>query len=177
MKLKHYDGQGYARFVTFCTHRKIPVLTNDLFRQAVLDAIQEVQTTTGFQLLAYVIMPEHIHLVLVPQDKERLGSIIGEIKRLSSKRIHRKLVDEHSMLLSRLTVKRNGSSRFAFWQRRCYDHNCRTPVSVWQKVCYCHNNPVKRGLVREPGRWRWSSYSWYADDIDLPDRKLRDHSK
>jgi putative transposase len=171
MNLKHYDGQGHARFVTFCTHRKIPLLTNDLLRRTVIDAIREVQASTGFALLAYVIMPEHVHLVLVPSDDEKLGAIIGEIKRQSSKRIHQQLIDEQSQLLPRFSVRRNGVSRFAFWQRRCYDHNCRTPESVWRKVRYCHDNPVKRGLVRDPGRWLWSSYAWYADDIDSLDRK------
>ena len=53
-------------------------------------------------------------------------------------------------------------SNFVFWQRRCYDHNCRSTESVWKKVNYCHNNPVKRGLVSEPDNWIWSSYRYYA---------------
>jgi putative transposase len=72
MKLKHYDNEGHARFVTFCTHRQIPVLTDDAARQAVVDSINDVKSSTGFQLLAYVIMPEHVHLVLVPAEESHL---------------------------------------------------------------------------------------------------------
>ncbi len=52
--------------------------------------------------------------------------------------------------------------------RRGYDHNCRARDTVLEKINYCHNNPVKRGLVSEPGEWRWSSYNWYAGVTDGP---------
>jgi putative transposase len=55
------------------------------------------------------------------------------------------------------------SERFAFWQRRFYDHNCRTEKSVIEKINYCHNNPVRSGLTETPAEWRWSSYRWYNE--------------
>ena len=73
MKLKHYDNEDHARFVTFCTHRQIPVLTDDACRQAVLDSLIEVRSSAGFQLLSYVIMPEHVHMVLIPTEAALLG--------------------------------------------------------------------------------------------------------
>jgi putative transposase len=163
MKLKHYDNEGHARFVTFCTHRKIPVLTDDACRQAVLDSINEVKSSTGFQLLAYVIMPEHLHLVLVPADNTQLGLLTGEIKLLSSKAIHTILLFRSSALLAKLTATRDGTRRFVLWQRRCFDRNCRSEGEVRDAVRYCHDNPVKRGLVGDPARWKWSSYAWYSE--------------
>ncbi|MCX6835141.1 MAG: transposase [candidate division Zixibacteria bacterium] len=163
MKLKHYDNEGHARFVTFCTHHKIPVLADEVYRQAILDSIDEVKSSTGFQLLAYVIMPEHVHLVLAPAEDSSLGHLIGEIKRLSAKAIHALLLARHSTLVERLSATRNGTRRFVLWQRRCYDKNCRSEREVWGAVRYCHNNPVKRGLVSDPARWKWSSYSWYSE--------------
>ena len=50
----------------------------------------------------------------------------------------------------------------------CYDHNCRTLETVLEKINYCHNNPVRAGLVGDPGDWKWSSYGWYQGDIDVP---------
>jgi hypothetical protein len=55
-----------------------------------------------------------------------------------------------------------------FWQKRCYDHNCRSSDVVKEKIIYCHNNPVKKGMVREPGEYRWSSYNWYQGKSDVP---------
>jgi putative transposase len=44
-----------------------------------------------------------------------------------------------------------------FWQKRCYDHNCRTNETVLENIKYCHKNPVTRGLVKDPGDWQWSA--------------------
>jgi putative transposase len=112
-------------------------------------------------------MPEHVHLVMIPAVKMKMGHVIGEIKRLSSKRIHEFLLHGDNNLLPKLTVKRNGVYRFAFWQRRCYDHNIRSEESLSEKVNYCHYNPVKRGLVKDPETWEWSSYRWYQGRKDV----------
>ncbi len=168
MKLKHYDHDERARFVTFCTHRHIPLLTNAAFRAIVAEAISTVKTQSTFTLLAYVIMPEHVHLVIVPAENTKVGPTIGEIKRVSAMEIHKLIPEQDSDLLKRLTVVRNGVRRFALWQRRCYDHNCRSEVSVWEMVKYCHHNPVARKLVPNPEDWRWSSCRWYKGLRDGP---------
>lgn len=167
MKLKHYDHDGRARFITFCTHRKMQLLTDNKFREIIIDSIKEARKSHGFKLLGYVIMPEHIHIVILPAIEVKVGPLIGDIKKASSKKIHRLLQDGGSDLIKRLTVLRNGERRFALWQRRCYDHNCRTEESVLEKINYCHNNPVTRGLVKSPGDWRWSSCRWYQGNTDV----------
>jgi putative transposase len=161
MQLKHYDHDGRARFVTFSTHRRIPILTDRTINDIVVGAIFHVCNTYHLRLLAYVIMPEHVHLVVVPPLTAKLGPIIGEMKFSSAMRIHELLIARQSLLLERLLTVRNGVSKFCLWQRRCYDHNCRTVSSVWEKVNYCHDNPVKRGLVKSAEDWGWSSYSYY----------------
>ena len=168
MKLKHYDHDGRARFVTFVIHRRIPLLTNDPVRQIVADCIDRMRQMYSFRLIAYVIMPEHVHLVISPAEKTLICLLIGEIKRLSARQIHRIFVENEADVLRRLTVVQSGRLRFTLWQRRCYDHNCRTEESVWKKVEYCHYNPVSRGLVREPADWLWSSYRWYQSRRDVP---------
>ena len=158
MTLTHFNHDGRARFVTFSTHRRMPVLTNDRFRKIVVDSIDHTRQEFRFRMIAYVLMPEHVHLVLLPNKDTEVGRLVGEIKRISSKRIHELLSGQRSDLGRVFTVIRDGEQRFAFWKRRCYDHNCRSEESVWQKVNYCHNNPVKRGLVPKPEDWVWSSY-------------------
>jgi len=161
MKLRHFDHDGRARFITFSTYHHLPVLSNALFRGIVVDAIDEGRRTFGFRLLAYVVMPDHVHLVIIPPIDSDVGYLVGEIKRLSARSIHTALKGKESDLSANLVVERGGRRRFALWQRRCYDHNCRTDESVWEKVTYCHNNPVRRGLVDDPAKWCWSSYCWY----------------
>ena len=167
MKLKHFDHDGRARFITFCTHRRMPVLTNSSFQAIVARSIGNTRDKFGYKMIGYVLMPEHVHLVIIPDEGIEIGKIIGEIKRVSSKEIHKCLKLANSALIRKLTVVRNRVERFAFWQRRCYDHNCRTEKSLWEKVNYCHNNPVKRGLVNSPELWKWSSYRWYTGHHDV----------
>jgi len=168
MKLRHYDFDGRARFVTFCTHRRIPLLTNNQFRKIVIASIDQVRAQQPFQLIAYVIMPEHVHLVILPGENVRIGLLVGEMKRISAIEIHQRLIERKSELLPALTITRNGLPRFALWQRRCFDHNCRSEESLQNIVDYCHFNPVKRGLVKEPGNWQWSSYRWYQGIRAVP---------
>ncbi len=164
MKLKHYDHDGCARFVTFGVHRRIPVLTNSVFRRLVIQCIDNIRNEYELRLVSYVIMQEHVHLVLIPPDEVKLGYVIGEIKRISARQIHRHLNNTGSVLTSRFMVNRNGREKFAFWQRRCFDHNCRSEEAMWSRVEYCHKNPVLRGLVARPEDWIWSSYRWYTGD-------------
>jgi len=169
MQLKHFDHDGRARFITFSTHQRLPILSNALFFQIVVESIDEVRKTSGFRLLAYVIMPEHVPLVLVPRIESNIGQVIGEIKRVSARKIHGAIKTGKPALLSKLTITRNAREKFALWERRCYDHNCRTDESIWEKVTYCHANPVKRGLAKHPTDWLWSSSRWY---LGLPDSVL-----
>lgn len=168
MKLKHYDHDGRARFITFGTHKRIPVLTNTPFRKVIIESLDEIRRSNNLYLLGYVIMPEHVHLVVEPPKELKLGPVIGELKRISAKRIHELLHIKNSDLIKRLIVVRNGQQRFALWQRRCFDHNCRSESSVWEKIEYCHKNPVTRGLVRHMEDWTWSSYGWYIGKQDVP---------
>ncbi len=161
MKLKHSDHDGRARFITFCTHKRIPVLTNTSFRKVIVKCLEKVRESYELRLLGYVIMPEHVHLVVVPPKELKLGPVIGELKHISAKRIHELLHAKNGDLIKRLIVTRNGRQQFALWQRRCFDHNCRSDESVWVKIEYCHNNPVTRELVARAEDWPWSSCGWY----------------
>jgi putative transposase len=156
VKLRHYDNLGTARFVTFSCYRRLPALNDCLAKKKLIECIDEVRQRHSFRLLGYVVMPEHVHLVLHPSDGMRLGLVVREIKSLSARRYF---------------AKRSAgppTGKRVFWQLRCYDHNCRTQESTLEKINYCHNNPVKRGLVGSPGEWYWSSYNWYKGMPDVP---------
>jgi putative transposase len=113
-------------------------------------------------------MPEHVHLVLWLPDTVQLGVVIGQLKSLSARRMLPILQSQRRIPLDRLKVSRNGKTYLTFWQKRCYDHNCRSVEFVREKIEYCHKNPVTRGLVNDPSEWRWSSFNWYAGCNDVP---------
>ncbi len=154
-RLRHYDDLGTARFVTFCCYRMGEYLLDSLSRELLVKYLREARTKHLFKLMAYVIMPEHVHLVMWPPDGMKLGLVIGEIKS--------KMAREYFAF----TMPDIQGTR-VFWQKRCYDHNCRTPETVREKIEYCHNNSVRRGLVQEPGDFEWSSYNWYQGMRNVP---------
>jgi len=114
-----------------------------------LEELDRARTNYGFSILGYVITPEHVHLVIYPPDGMPLGLVVREMKSRSAKQ-----------LFARERRAKESTQR-VFWQKRCYDHNCRTRESTFEKITYCHNNPVRRGLVSDPGEWRWSSCNCY----------------
>jgi putative transposase len=154
--------------VTFGIDYFVPILTNDAVRRILARTIDEHRHKYAFRLLGYVFMPEHVHLVLVPDEQTKLGPLIGQIKRHSSRAIHGLLKQSSSPTRFRFYIRRNGKMEFALWQRRCFDHNCRTLELVCQKIEYCHYNPVAKGLVQDPADWVWSSYRAYQGETDVP---------
>jgi putative transposase len=161
MHLKHYDHDGRARFITFCTHRRLPVLDSSEFRDILQSQMLDMCRDQSVTILAFVIMPEHVHLVLVPPISMKMGLFVGELKRVSAKTLLERLRETQPARLREYQVVRDKKTKLAIWQRRCFDHNCRNDTEVWKAVEYCHYNPVTRGLVKDPAEWKWSSHNWY----------------
>jgi putative transposase len=167
-QLRHFDHLNTARFVTFSCFHRFRLLTSPAVIEVFLEELDGVRNRHGLKLYGYVVMPEHVHLVLWPPDTVKLGVVIGQLKSLSARRMLPLLRVQRGTALDRLEVRRSGEGRLVFWQIRCYDHNCRTPEIVREKIEYCHKNPVVRGLVSDPAEWRWSSYNWYLGCTDVP---------
>ena len=128
--LRHYDNLNSARFVTFCCYRRQQFLTSIPVIESFLDSLSNIRFKYQLRLLGYVIMPEHLHLVLHPPDGTPLGRVIGEIKAQSASQI----VTEKLMVLpDNCRVSKDGRERWAIWQPRCYDHNCRSEEIVVEK--------------------------------------------
>ena len=155
-KLKHLDNYHTVRFITFSCYRRQPYLNLTNAKEILINQIELSRNRNSFKLLGYVIMPEHVHLVIYPLPNTKVGYLIGAIKSHMAKRYF-------------LSAKINQSNcPNVFWQKRCYDHNCRMVSTTKEKINYCHNNPVKRGLVESPDDWQWSSYNWYCGKRDVP---------
>jgi len=93
-----------------------------------------------FVVAGYVVMPEHVHLLVSESKRAVLSKVLQALK---------------------LSVSVQSKQR-PFWQARYYDFNVYTPRKRSEKIQYMHNNPVARGLVAEPDSWAWSSYRHYA---------------
>ncbi len=166
--LHHYDDWGTARFITFSTNGRPPLLTSPGISEQVLREVGAARRKYKFRLHGFVIMPEHVHLVLYPAEPLELGRLIGEIKSRSARTALRALESTASPYLRVLSSRRNNNADYSFWLPRCYDHNCRSTTDTIEKVNYCHWNPVKRELVASPSAWPWSSYGSYFEGVSTP---------
>ena len=156
-KLNHYDNLGTARFVTFSCFQKREYFKNIESKMIFLKCLKDFRKNVSIKIYGYVIMPDHIHLVLHPPNGLKLGVLIGQLKGRSSNAII-KIRDD-------ISVRSNGHP--AVWEKRCYDHNCRTHEIVVEKNNYCHMNPVKAGIVDNPLDYVWSSYRCYEGYKDV----------
>jgi putative transposase len=137
--LKRYQQTGHLHFVTFgCYHRR-PQLEAPAARDLFEEALERIRCRYEFQVVGYVVMPEHIHL-LVSEPPGKLLAVSLQALKLS-------------------VALRSGTGRF--WGQRYYDFNVFTEGKRVEKLDYMHWNPVKRGLVEKMGEWPWSSYGCY----------------
>ena len=168
-QLRHFDDLGTVRFLTFSCFNRHPYLVTPFARHTIIEGLKHLRVRRCLRILAWVMMPEHLHLIVLPPPGMKLGHEIGKFKRWTA----RQIIDQDR---DQTAILRRANGDNALWHRRCYDHNCRWASTVLEKISYCHKNPVTRGLVVHPSQWIWSSYNWYSregkivleiDGIDL----------
>jgi putative transposase len=137
--LKRYQDEGDLHFVTFSCFRRLGYLRAPAAKDLFDDALELIRGRYEFEVVGYVVMPEHVHLLVSEPQINSLGVALQALK---------------------LSVARR-SERGQFWQARYYDFNVYSEGKRFEKLDYMHWNPVKRGLVERMEDWRWSSYPFY----------------
>ncbi len=162
----HYCEPGHAHLLTFSCYQRMPLLTDNTRRRLLSQSINNAIAKQHYHLIAFVYMPEHVHLVVLALDEEYdVSRLLSAIKRPFSYRAKCLLTSASDPLLTRLTVReRPGKMAFRFWQEGSgHDRNVAHPGTLLAAAEYVHNNPVRRGLVESPGEWTWSSWKWYHE--------------
>jgi putative transposase len=165
--IKHYHEPGHLHELTFSCYQRKPLLTNDDWRTKLARSLDDANSAEKFQLIAFVFMPEHVHLLVFPTTPQpNFGTYLARIKQPFSKQIKAILVERRSQLVSQLTVQeRPGKTCFRFWQEGPgFDRNLFTPEAIPGFIGYVHHNPVKRGLCKREVDWKWSSARYYLLD-------------
>jgi putative transposase len=166
-----YDIPGHAHFLTYSCFQQLALLSRDRSRGWVVNAVQEARSKFDFDLWAYVIMPEHVHLLIRPrQEQYQMKRILAALKRPVSAQAKAYLrATGNTAWLAKLTVKEGEEMVFRFWQAGGgYDHNLWNDRPILEVIDYIHANPVRRGLVARPTDWFWSSARFYAGDLSGP---------
>lgn len=175
--VKHFHEPGHLHEFTFSTYRRLPLLTNNDWCERLARTLDVAGAECRFRLVAFVFMPEHLHLLTYPVDeKPEFAKYLARIKQPFSKQIKEILVANHAPLFEQLTVQeRPGKTCFRFWQEGAgYDRNVFTNTAILPALDYIHENPVRRQLIRRATDWKWSSARYYLNepprqqDPDLP---------
>ncbi|MCC6677374.1 MAG: transposase [Phycisphaerales bacterium] len=160
-----------AHELTFSCYRRLKLLNHNRTRIWLLEAIDRARQLHDFALWAYVIMPDHAHVLIYPRAA---GYSIAHILKSMKQPVARRAVDHLRVTaphhLERLRVTRpNGRVEHRFWQQGGgYDRDLWSPEAISNSINYIHNNPVRAGLVKQPEEWRWSSRGWYSRLPDAP---------
>jgi putative transposase len=140
--LRRFQESKEPHFITFSCYHRQALLTSPEAKNILVAALERVRSTYGLRVFGYVVMPEHVHLLLSEPQHDTLADAIKSLKQ----GVSRRLIGEAEH----------------FWQKRYYDLNVRDHDQLLEKLRYIHRNPVKRGLCATPEDWEWSSFRHYA---------------
>ncbi len=150
-------------YVTFVTFLRVPIFQSKQICGFFIESLRETKEDLPFKLVAYVIMPDHVHLIINPLQCNI--EILGKTLKGKSAR---KIVDwlkenGHTRSLAklkRMNPKKRGHS-YSVWQKGVKSIGLESHKFMRQKSDYVHLNPVRAGLCDHPGKWKWSSYGAY----------------
>ena len=144
-------------YLTSVTAKRLPVFRADKIKVVACSAIDEARTSGGFSLYAYVIMPDHLHVVT--DSTLSPSRTLQFINGITSRRIidYLKKNNYGSSLLKLRHEKRRNQYCFSLWNHHPDARLLLTESMLMQRVTYTHQNPVRAGIVIQPLDYRWSS--------------------
>jgi putative transposase len=140
----------------------MPLFASSRAKNLLVKILGEVRDRYGFALAGYVVMPNHIHLLIGEPAKGTPSTVMQVLKQRVSRRIRRKPRKKMPSQQLRLPFRHAHDFLRQFWQSRFYDFNVWSQTKFVEKLQYMHMNPVKRKLVAHPKDWPWSSFLFYA---------------
>ena len=146
-KLTHLDIPDYPSFVTTKTASGKEVFSSSESAEVLLDTLIYGKDKGWYKLISFVVMPDHLHLILVPEDRS-LSDIIQSIKGFSAKKINTKL-------------ERKGP----VWESGYYDYLLDSREKLKARIRYIRENPVREGLVDDSRDYPFSGVN-YEDELD-----------
>ena len=168
---KSWNDPGHAHFLTYSCYRRLPLLSRNRVRRWVIEALERTRQELDVALWAYVIMPEHVHVLLHPRaDDYEMRRILVHLKQPVAKAARAWLQEQHEHVwLERLTVVYPSRTVFRFWQPGGgFDHNVFRERTIPAIVDYVHANPVRRELAVHSTAWEWSSARFWDGWANVP---------
>jgi putative transposase len=175
---RRWEKRGEARLLTFSCEKRLPLFGRDNIRDAFVQTLGTIRDKHRFRLLAYVVMPDHVHLIVLPRpvvaveagrvftsSASTVEDILWGLKKPFSQRVLSRWRTLNAPILSRL-LQTDGTHRF-WLAGGGHDHNLVSEEALWDAIRYVKLNPVRRELVQRAIDWPWSSARWYDGQTDV----------
>jgi putative transposase len=134
-------------FITFSCYGRQQKLGTASARDVFEHSLERTRRAYEFCVVGYVVMPEHVHLLVTEPETRPVATAIQGLKQSVSRTLSLRAQEP-------------------FWQERYYDFNVWSEEKRIEKLRYLHRNPVVRGLVEKPEDWPWSSFPHYATGVE-----------
>ncbi len=161
-RMKRREINPMLRFLTFSCWERYQLLGNARIRDAFAVHLEETKAAFGIRLIAWVFMPEHVHLLAYPTAGPSVVQFLFALKRPFARDVIARWRELKAPVLGRIL---DAKGKPHFWlPGGGHDRNVATFEERQEKIAYIHKNPVTRGLVENREDWKWSSYRWYMGD-------------
>ena len=161
-KWSNINLPGALHYVTGNVIHRIPIFKQDLSCLTFFEVCSPLLVDWPAKLVAFVLMPDHFHLIANPRDGDIKG-FIGALKSLTARKVIRVTDDER---LPQQKLDKTRSTR-QLWQESFKAIPLWSSWMIWQKINYIHANPVKARLVASAKDYPWSSFrSFYLNASD-----------
>ena len=165
MGLPRFHIEGHVYYITTVVYGRLPIFTRPSFIIPLYDSLNFYRYKQNFKLLGYVLMPDHVHLILWPFGSTTVSEIMRDYKKFTSTRIIRQAEVEGIrkwLAAFQRAGSETGRSANKVWQDSFWDVNIYSERFLRQKLNYLHRNPVRAGLVDQPEEYVYSSYRNYV---------------
>ncbi len=160
--------QNGLHYVTFQIVKWVDLFTRQIYRDIVIDSLRYCQQNKGLEIYAFVIMSNHVHLLL-RSHVGRLSDTIGDFKSFTAKEILSSIASEPEsrkdwmLNLFEFSAKQHKrNEKYQIWTHENHSEYIFSDKFLFQKINYIHENPVRAGLVAKAEDYLYLSASAYA---------------
>ena len=175
-----FRDQQNPHFISFATVHWVDVFTRSAYSDIVVDSMNYCIKNKGLIVYAWVIMSNHVHMIIGTEGENKMEDIVRDLKKHTSRSILKAI--EENQKESRRTwmleiFKRAGSNNsnnknYQFWQQHNHPIELFYGGIIDQKLRYLHNNPVKANVVFKPEEYQYSSAMDYVGRKGLVEVRL-----
>jgi len=167
------ENENSMHFITLTIIEWIDIFTKPEYFQVIIDSLKYCRKNKGFKLYEYVIMTNHIHLIVRAKEGHKLSQIISDFKKYTTREILSLLEKDNRRYILNL-FKNSFAKKIGYekqiWQRENYPEVIMSDKFLREKIKYIYKNPVKKEYVVNPEDWLYSS----ARNRILDDHLLRE---